>query len=894
MLEKEIAWHALSLEEVKNRLNTDFDNGLDEKEVEARLEKYGKNIFEESGNFYYLKLLWRQLKSALVFILIIAGAAALFLGAYTDAIVIFIAVVINTAIGVFQEGKASQAFKKLKSSQKKYTAVIRGGRKKVVESSDLVPGDIIILQLGDQVPADARLIEEKGIEANEAVLTGEWVAVDKSADEDIPEKARITERKNMLWMGTFITEGWGRAVVVSTGFGTEIGKIAEMIGEEEETATPLQKGIKKLARFLALIIGVSILAIFILGLIRGEPLGEMLLVSVALAVAAVPSGLPVAVTVVLAIGMGRILAKKGLIKNLNAAETLGSTSVILTDKTGTLTKAEMKVSKIMTLLSERDDFMEKKHKDRLQVLEMAALATEAFIENPDDELKEWVVRGRPMDRAIYIASIEAGIRPLEVFKKYPRIDFIPFDSERRYSASMHKLNGNGKKSRVFVMGAPELVLGFCEKVYENGKELDLTEERRDFLEKMFERENSSGARMLAIAYKDGDWQSFPHHGEKDGITKEMVFGGFIRFHDPLRDDVFEAIAMAKAAGIKLVMATGDHVATARKVAEEAGLLSENGLVITGEEFEKISPDEIREKIEKIDVFARVLPSQKLKIVRIWQEKGEVVAMTGDGVNDAPALKHADIGIALGSATEVSKEASDMVLLNNSFSIIVTAIAEGRRILDNLKKIIAYLLSTAFSEIVLVGIAIIAGFPLPVLPTQILWTNIIEEGFMNFAFAFEPQEKGLMERDPRKQSAKNLLTRQLKELVFLITMLTSIILIVLFFALLYLDYPIKEVRTIMFAGISIDSIFFAFSLKNLRKPIWKINILSNYYLIFSLVTSVALLAAALFIPVLQKLLTLVPLSGWEILLILGLGVLNLLSIEMAKYLFFEKRWHPKNL
>jgi len=336
------------------------------------------------------------------------------------------------------------------------------------------------------------------------------------------------------------------------------------------------------------------------------------------------------------------------------------------------------------------------------------------------------------------------------------------------------------------------------------------------------------------------------------------------------------------------------VATARKVAEEAGLLSEGGLVITGEEFEKISPDEIIEKIEKIDVFARVLPSQKLKIVRIWQEKGEVVAMTGDGVNDAPALKHADIGIALGSATEVSKEASDMILLNNSFSIIVTAIAEGRRILDNLKKIIAYLLSTAFSEIVLVGVAIIAGFPLPVLPTQILWTNIIEEGFMNFAFAFEPQEKGLMERDPRKQSAKNLLTRQLKELVFLITMLTSIILVVLFFALLYLDYPIKEVRTIMFAGISIDSIFFAFSLKNLRKPIWKINILSNYYLIFSLLTSVVLLAAALFIPVLQKLLTLVPLSRGEIMLILGLGILNLLSIEMAKYLFFEKRWHPKNL
>ncbi len=890
---KQTAWHALKLDDIKNRLKADFEKGLDEKEVKSRLKKYGRNVFEKEEGFYYLNLLWRQIKSALVFILIIAGVVALFLKEYTDAIVIFIAVIINTVIGVFQEGKASQAFKKLKSSQKKSAVVIRGGRQKIIDSSELVPGDIIVLQLGDQVPADARLIEEKGIESNEAVLTGEWVAVDKSADEFIPEGARITERKNMVWMGTFITEGWGRAVVVSTGFDTEIGKIAEMIGEEEETTTPLQKGIKKLARFLGAIIGVSVLLIFALGLLRGEPFGEMLLVAIALAVAAIPSGLPVAVTVVLAIGMSRILAQKGLIKNLNAAETLGSTSVILTDKTGTLTKAEMTVSRIMTLLSEKDEAMERKHKDRLQVLEMAVLATEAFIENPDDELKEWVVRGRPMDKAIYIASIESGIRPLEVFKKYPRIDFVPFDSGRRYNASMHKLGEKGKESRVFVMGAPELILDFCARVYEDGKEIEMNKERREFLEKLFERENSSGARMLAIAYKDGNWKSFPHHGEKDGITEEMVFGGFIRFHDPLREDVFEAISVAKEAGIKPVMATGDHVATAKKVAEEAGLLSEGGIVVTGEEFEKMSSDEIHDKIEKIDVFARVLPRQKLNIVRIWQEKGEVVAMTGDGVNDAPALKHADIGIALGSATEVSKEASDMILLNNSFSIIVTAIAEGRRILDNLKKIIAYLLSTAFSEIFLVGAAIVAGSPLPILPAQILWTNIIEEGFMNFAFAFEPKERGLMKRDPRTQSAKNLLTKQLQELIFVITLTTSVILIVLFFALLYFHYPIEKVRTIMFAGISIDSIFFAFSLKNLSKPIWKINLLSNYYLIFSLFTSVILLVAALFVPMLQKLLTLVPLSGGEILLILGLGVLNLLTIEMAKYLFFEKKHRPKN-
>lgn len=887
MKEGNPAWHALKMEAVQRRLNADFNNGLNEKDVANRLKAFGKNVFEKEENFYYLKLLWRQLKSALVFILIIAGLIAFALGENTDAIVIFIAVFINTAIGIFQEGKASQAFKKLKSSQKKYATVLREGRQKLVEATELVPGDIIILQMGDQVPADARLIEEKGVEANESVLTGEWVAVDKDAKTDIPENARITERANMVWMGTFITEGWGKAVVVGTGFNTEIGKIAKMIGRETETVTPLQKGVKKLARFLGAVISVSILIIFVLGMMRGEPLGEMLLISVALAVAAIPSGLPIAVTVVLAIGMSRILSKQGLIKNLNAAETLGSTSIILTDKTGTLTKAEMTVSKIMTLLSEEDEFVEKKHKDRLQVLEMAALATEAFIENPEDELREWVVRGRPMDKAIYIAAIEAGIRPIEVFKRYPRLDLIPFDSERRYNASMHKFDGATKGSRVFVMGAPELILGFCGKAYKKGREIDLTEKTREFLKELFEKENSSGARLLAVAYKDGDWKSFPHHGEKDGMFKDMVFGGFIKFHDPLREDVFEAISMAKIAGIRPVMATGDHAATARKVAEEAGLLRPDGLVVTGEELEKMDAEELRAKLEKIDVFARVLPRQKLDIVRAWQEKGEVVAMTGDGVNDAPALKHADMGIALGSATEVSKEASDMVLLNNSFSIIVSAVAEGRKMLDNLKKIISYLLSTAFSEIMLIGTAMAVGVPLPVLPAQIIWTNIIEEGFMNFAFAFEPKEKGLMKRQPRSQSAKNILTKNLKELVLIITLVTSALLVGLFFILLHFGWPIEKVRTIMFAGISIDSIFFAFSIKNLKKPIWKINILSNRYLIFSLLTSIALLAAALFLSPLQKLLSLTALSISEISLILGLGVFNLFTIETAKYFLFEK-------
>lgn len=888
MVKREIAWHSLSLAEIGRRLGTNFKKGLEEKEAVKRLKKFGKNVFSREERVYYSKLFWKQIKSPLVFILIIAGVIAFFLQEYTNAIVIFIAVFINSGIGIFQEGKASQALKKLKSFQKKYAMVMRDGHQKLIESAEVAPGDILILQMGDLVPADARLIEEKGLEVNESALTGEWMAVAKDAKKKIPETAALVERENMLWMGTLVTEGWARAVAVNTGFRTEIGKIAEMVGEEKEIATPLQNGIKRVARFLGILTVLGLAVIFGVGLARGQSFTEMFLVAIALAVAAIPEGLPVAVTVVLALGMKKILSKGGLVKNLNAAETFGSTSVILTDKTGTLTKAEMKVSKIMTLLSEGREFKDKEHKDRLQVLQMAMLASGGFIENPNDELKEWVVRGRPMDKAILLASIEAGVRPQEIFKKYPRVDFIPFDSERRFSASLHKIKDGG--GRVYALGAPELILNFCGKIYKDGKSVKMADKERKFMERSYEKETSRGIRMIAIAYKDGEWDSFPRgeDGEDDGkIFSNMTFGGFIGFHDPLREDVAEAIKSVRDAALRTVMVTGDNVITAKKIAEEAGLLTKNGIILEGSDIERMSAEELKNIVEKVDVFARVLPHQKMNIVRAWQARGAVVAMTGDGVNDAPSLKGADVGVALGSATEVAKEASDIILLNNSFSIIVAAIEEGRRILDNLKKTTAYLLSTGFSEIILVGAAIIAGMALPVLPTQILWTNIIEEGFMNFAFAFEPKEDGLMKRDPNNWSSKDLLSKNLRRLIITISAITSIFLLVLFFSISKAGYSIEEIRTIMFAGISIDSIFFAFSLKNLKKPIWKIRIFSNMYLIFSLVLSIALLAAALFLPPLQKLLSIAPLSAFELLLVLGVGIFNLFTIETAKYFLFEK-------
>lgn len=875
---KEIPWHSFNLKEIENRLATDFDKGLTDEEIKKRHIKFGKNIIGIKEKFYYSKLLWKQIKSPLVFILIIAGLVALGLKEHANAVVIFLAVTINTAIGIFQEGKASKLFKKLESSQERYATVIRNNKQTVVESSELVPGDIIILSIGNKIPADARLIEEKGIESNESILTGEWLPVAKNAIKTISENAFLTDRDNMIWMGTLITEGWGKAVVVSTGFYTEVGKIAKIVSIEEEAETPFQKSIEKMGRFLGIIIFISIAFIFLLGIGEGRPFSEMLFVSIAVAVAAIPEGLPVAVSIVLAVGMERILSKGGLVKHLIAAETLGSTSVILSDKTGTLTKAEMQVSKIITLSQDE--------KDRLPILEMALFTSEAFIENPDEELKDWIIRGNPMDKAILLASLELALNPLDIIKNNPRLDFIPFDSERRFSASLNK---NNSESRIYLKGSPELVLSICSHVYKEGKAIKLTKREIESLSHNYEIETAKGIRMLAVAYRDGDWDSFPHHQKIDGMMENMVFGGFIGFHDPLREDVLEAIRMTKESMVRPVMITGDHVVTAKRIAEEAGLMSKNGIFLDGQNLEKMSDTDLIENVGKIDVFARVLPHQKLRIVRALQSRGEIVAMTGDGVNDAPALKNANIGLALGSGTEVAKEASDIILLNNSFSVISFAIQEGRRILDNLRKIVIFLFSTSFKEIMLVGATMVLGMPLPVLPAQILWLNIVEDGIMNFAFAFEPKEEGLLTRDPKRHSSKNILSKRTRNVIYIIAVISSIFLISLFLFLFYSGQPIEKIRTIMFAGMSVGSIFFAISLKNMKKPIWRINIFSNIYLVVASLINIIILFGALYVPLLQKLLSTKPLYLNDYLLVLSVGVFYIITIELVKYFLF---WRNK--
>ncbi len=885
-------WEKLDTEGVLRALSSTRKNGLNEDEVLVRQKRDGKNVLQDQKRESFVGKVARQFRSPLVFILFVAGIATVLLAEYIDSTVIFIALLINVVIGLFQEERASRAFTKLNESQEYYSVVIRGGVKKKVLSKELVQGDIVEIEGGKYVSADLRILLEKDLSLNEAALTGEWVAVSKDTKE-LLQGVPLAEKRNMVWRGTLVAEGYGVGIVVATGDKTEIGKISRELGTIEKHATPLQQNIRSIARFLSYIVIGSVITIFLLGILRGETIGEMLLVTIAIAVATVPSGLPAAVTIVLALGMEKILERGGLVRNLLAAETLGATTIILTDKTGTLTEAKMKLSSIFV-----SDTLNRKRKllgwtdDERKVLAMAVMASDAFVEEKKEEENipsKLVVHGRPIERAVVLAGLEVGISQNVISKEMPRLDYLQFESKRRYGGSLHKFPEK-KSNRFYITGSPEMLLEKATYIYLDGKQKKLTDAVRAQFTKIQQKYSKKGERFIAVTYKDVKWDTIPNLEDDkldEELIKGMVFVGFLSFNDPVRADVPDAIKEVKHAGARVLMVTGDNPQTALNIAIAVGIAEKKSEVKTGKDIEKCNDEELYQLIKENKVFARTLPSQKLRIARILKNKDEIVAMTGDGVNDAPALRSADIGIAVGSGTEVAKEASDIILLNNSFSIIVSAIEEGRRIIDNLKKIVAYLLSTSFSEIFVIGGALAMGAPLPLLPAQILWANIIEEGLMSFSFAFEKKAPGIMRRDPRESASRNIMTPRLRQLIVIVGVTTGIFLIGLYFFLLSFDLPIEEIRTIMFVALSLDALFFSFSLKSLNRPLWKIDLWSNKFLLMAFSMSVLLLLAAVSLQPLRTLLSLTPLSVLDISFLVGVGLFNLLTIEFAKYFIFER-------
>lgn len=896
--QKRISWETLSHEELKKVLSTDLKGGLSSEKIGKLQKKYGKNTFEAKQRQTIIGKIAKQFKSPLVIILLVAGITTLFLREFLDTIVIFSALFINVSVGVFQEERASKAFEKLNKSQIKRATVIRDGKKAIILSENLVPGDIVILESGSLVPADVRILEASNLSVNEEALTGEWAPVRKDS-QVITKKVPLSERANMAWMGTLVSSGNGVGIVVEIGKDTQVGMIAKRLGAIDEQLTPLQHGIRKIARFITYIIIATIVVIFALGVFRGEPLGEMLLIGIAVAISAMPEGLPAAVTVVLALGMESILKYGGLVKNLLAAETLGATTVILTDKTGTLTEAKMKLESLYTFESLKSNPPAGKKsitRDDKNLLTMAVLASDAFIEEGKDAPRKLTVHGRPIEKAIVVAGLEMGISQDELSKENKRIDFLKFESKNRFGASLNK-HKKYKKNRIYFTGEPELLLDHSTHLVKNGKIEKMSASDYMLFKQIQKKKSSEGMRFIGVSYKDVNWRKIEDNIIKDKIDEgdarksiidKTIFAGMMSFEDPIREDVKSAIAKVKGAGARVIMVTGDNPETAKNIAIRVGIAKKEDQTLLGSDIDLQDDKELLKTLQRVNIFSRVLPNQKLRITRLLRSSGEVVAMTGDGINDAPALRSASIGIAVGSGTEVSKEAADIILLNNSFSVIVSAIEEGRKIIDNLKKILAYLLSTSFIEVfIIVGALAFAG-PMPFLPSQILWANIIEEGFMSFAFAFEKKDKDIMKRNPRYHTSRNILIPVIKKFIFTIGIITGLFLTALYFVFLKIGMSIEEIRTMMFVAISIDSIFFTFSFKSFNTPLWKINIFSNKFLIIAFVLSVGLLVSAVSLSPLRTLLSLTTLSISQMLFLAGVGIFNLITIEATKYLLFYRR------
>lgn len=829
-------WYRQPVKKVLAAQEVDGRHGLSAQQVSERLRLWGLNHLATKTHFVGLKIFLRQFKSPLIYLLFAAGLVAFFLNEILDTIVIGVALVVNALVGFFQEYKASSAFAALKRSVSYRARVRRDGQVKMVDAAEVVPGDILILKAGDRVAADARLIKARNLQVDESQLTGESFPVDKSS-KTLSEKRSLADQTNMVFMGTAVQRGEGEAVVIATGAQTELGKIARLVEQTDQELTPFQLQLRKLSRIIGLIVVLIALIIFLVGvLVPGYSPREVFVTAVAVAVAAVPEGLPVALTVVLALAATRILRKKGLIRHLASSETLGSANIIATDKTGTLTRGKMALRKVeATLAKPCSLFASLQDPDKLLLL-LAAL-------NADAE-------GSATDQAILEGALKSGL-VLDKWKhKSQRLAYLPFDTARKYLLSVWQVK---KQAVVIVSGAPERLM-------------DLAQLKQETKQKLYQRLEAlalDGFRVIGVGYRRlslKEAQKISDFSDEQlvDLARGLNFCGLLALEDPIRPDAKRAIDIARQAGIRTIMVTGDHPLTAKAIGRRLGFRIGPRRVLTGADLDVMEVDDLERQVEEVDIYARVNPTHKLKIIQAWQRRQAVVAMTGDGVNDAPALKKADIGVAVGSGTQVAQEAADLVLLDDNFATIVESIRQGRTVFENMKKTALYLLADSFSEATLIFGSILLALPLPILAAQILWVNLVDDSFSGFSFAFEPSPQDVMRRPPRSKQAP-LFGRVELGLLLLIGFLTGPAFLALFWWLVNQGLPLAEVRTLMFAGIGLDALLYAFSIKALHQPIWRVNLFDNKVLILGVGFGILALLAGIYFPPLQRLLRTVPLS-----------------------------------
>jgi Ca2+-transporting ATPase len=870
-------WYKFSLDELAGALNTDIKNGLSKGSLINAQNKYGVNILPKIKKTTWFQFLFRQFRSPLVYILLIGAFFTLYIREWVDLAVILLAVIVNVLVGFWQEFRSNDILEKLEDIIETSALVIRGGKIHEVNSEVIVPGDLIVLKMGNKIPADARIIESHSLEIDEAILTGEASPVRKHSIA-ISGDVQISDRKNMVHMGSLVARGDGLAIVVATGEDTEFGKIAVMTQSAEEEPTPLQTKIGKLGEIIAIIIGLVSLLIFVVGILGDYQFSEMLTITIAVAVAAIPEGLPAAISIVLAIGAKKILKKQGVVKRLVATETLGTASVICTDKTGSLTKGEMAIKK----LSIKGNI-----KNALNIL---YLANEAVIEDVDGEQ---IVRGETTDKAKMEYFLNNGGDTESALKRFKKISVLTFNSSLKYIASLYN-DQEDDSYQISVNGAPEILLGLS-KFYldKEGVSKTLDESTRDQFIEEYKKLAGEGFRVLGLAERtldrgmEGiDKKDLEAENDREELVSELVFVGLAAINDPIREDVRVSIVQARNAGIKIIMITGDHLLTARAIGGNLGFSKIEGAVMEGEMIEPLSDSQLRETVKRVEIFARVNPEHKMRIINALQKNGEVVAMIGDGVNDAPALKSSNIGVAVGSGTDLAKAASDLILLDDSFSIVVAAIKEGRIAFDNIRKITVFLLAGSFTELILIVSAILFKFPfLPVTAVMILWTNLVGESLPNIALSFEPGEKDVMNRPPLKKD-KPVLDMESKTIVFVVGILADFLLLGVFLYSYYvLGMEQVHLQTLIFASLGFNMFLYIFSIKNLKEHVWNYRVFSNKYLNIATVIGVLLMLLAIYLPGLNNLMGTTPLMATDWFVVIGLGLIHVTGIEIAKWWFF---------
>ncbi|HOV81679.1 MAG TPA: HAD-IC family P-type ATPase [Methanothrix sp.] len=880
-------WHSMTPDEVLASLRSGH-SGLDSSDAAQRLAEHGPNQLESPSKPSPLRIFLSKFKDYMVLVLIFAAIVSYIAGEGTNSLVILGIVVLVAIIGFVQEYKAERAMEALREMVAPEADVMRDGRMSTIPAAELVPGDIVFLEAGDKVPADARILEATALEVIEASLTGESVPVKKSP-EPIAEDAALADRRSMLFMGTIISYGNCRAVVTATGLSTELGRISGMI-RQKPVEPPLKIKLEGLAKRQAYLVFAIAATVFIIDYSRGSPIMDSLIASIALAVAGVPEALPFIVTLALAFGTQAMARKNAIIRRLPAVETLGSTTVICTDKTGTLTTGEMTLREIHTYrridvdgsgYSPDGSFFDDGKKvsaqdeDLVRLLTIGALANNADMEKANGS---WRIVGDPTEGALIVAAEKAGI--LEgIRKRYVRLAEYPFDSDRRRMTTVDEIADGGL--RVSMKGAPEAVLSRCSrKAAPGGADLPLTDQDRKAIASLADEMASRAMRVLAFAEKPlfaGECL----HGSitVDELESDLIFVGLAGMMDPPRKEVMQAIAISKGAGIRTVMITGDHRLTALAIARE--LQIGNGDVIEGIELDGMSDEELADRIEHVSVFARVTAEHKVRIVKALQKKGNIVAMTGDGVNDAPALKAADIGVAMGrTGTEVTKEASDMVIADDNFATIVGAVEEGRRIYDNIRKGSSYLLAVSFAELATIFVAVLLGYPIPLLAAQILWINVVAEEFPAIGLALEPAHAETMRRMPRDPK-EPMPSRSL--MIYTLAIAAAIVAgtLGLYIHSIQMGEETKYARTVAFVALGFFTVYNAYSSRSLEESVLRMNPLGNKTLLMGIAASIGTILAVVYIPFMQSIFQTSPLSYQSWILVLAVGLLVVIAAEVMK-------------